>query len=185
MSKLSTLQSRLAMKQDLLKRKIIDKSNLLLVSNPIDSIRIRKRKDYRDDEKTWICDKVDIIPVVFPALTNVPFVKIETNNDNNGEWKLTSLVDSFEDSEHEKFYEIQVAYDSDVKVGDLIFRIFLDEKQKVNAIIPMEITNLKGDFGGMKLIMQKCQCRIPVEPIPKEIVKVIKKMSERRSALAF
>lgn len=185
MSKLSTLQSRLAMKQDSLKRKIIDKSNLLLVSNPIDSIRIRKRTDYRGDEKTWICEKVDIIPVVFPALTDVPFVKINQDKDFNCEWKLTSLVDSFEDSEHEKLYVAQVAWDSDVNVGDLIFRIFLDENQKVNAIIPMEVVNLKGDFGGMKLIMQKCECRIPVEPIPKEIVKVIKTMSERRSMIMY
>lgn len=185
MSKLSTLQSRLAMVQDNLKRKIIDKSNLLLISNPIDSIRMRKRLDYRGDEKTWICDKVDVIPVVFPALTDVPFVKVDQDRDFSCEWKLTSLVDSFEDGQQDKLYTVQVAFDSDVRVSDTLFRVFIDDNQKVNAIVPMEVVNLLGTFGGMKIIMQKCQCRIPVEPIPKEVVEVIKKMSERRATIAY
>lgn len=185
MSKLSTLQSRLAMKQDSLKRKIIDGSNLLLVSNPIDCIRVRKRKDYRDDSKTWICEKVDVIPVVFPALTEVPFMKVEPDKEHGNRWKLTSLVDSFEDGSQEKYYTVQVAYNSDVKTGDTIFRIFLDENQNVSAIVPMEVKNLLGDFGGMKIIMQKCQCTIPVEPVPQDIVDVVQKMAERRATVAY
>lgn len=182
--KLSTLQARLAMKQDSFKRKIIDRSNLMLVSSPIDCFLIKAKKTYEGDDTNWIVKGTDVIPVVFPALDDVPFRKVQVDEDTL-EWSLTSLVDAFEDGQQDKMYTLQVPYECKIDVGDLIIRVFLDEAQKVNAIIPMQVQELLGTFGGMKLIMQKCACTIPTENFPPEIIACVREMSIRRSAIAY
>ena len=182
--KLSTFQSRLGMKQDSLKRKIIDGSNIFLISAPVDCFLIKVKKTYEGDVATWIIKGTDVIPVVFPALNDIPFRKVNVD-ENTLEWSLTTLVDAFEDGQQEKMYTISVPFEAKVDVGDLIIRVFLDEAQKVNAIVPMQIQELLGTFGQMKIIMQKCACTIPTDNFPPEIIEKIREMSIRRSAIAY
>lgn len=183
-AKISSFQSRLAMKQDTFKRKVIDNSNLLLVSNPVDCFRIRKKSSYRGDETGLLVESVDVVPIVFPALDDVPIQKIVTDEETQ-QWQLTGLVDAFEDGQEDKLYTIQAAYGADLKTGDLLVRVFLDEAQKVEAVLIMEIQNILGTFGGMKLIMEKFSCTIPTYQIPREIVDVVKQMVERRVQIAY
>lgn len=182
--KINTLQSRLAMKQDNLRRKLIDRVNLNLISSPVDAFLIRRKKTYEGDDSSWIITGTDVIPVVFPALEDVPFKRVKID-ETTQEWQLTSLVDAFEDGMQDKLYTIQVPYECNLDVGDLIIRVFLDEQQKVNAVVPMMIENLLGTFGQMKMIMQKCACTIPTEEFPTEIVDTVKQMVERRATIAY
>ena len=182
--KLTTFQARLGMKQDSFKRKIIDRSNIFLVSSPIDCFLIKAKKTYEGDDISWIIKGTDVIPVVFPALNDIPFRKVHIDSETL-EWSLTSLVDAFEDGQQEKAYTIQVPWEAKVDVGDLIIRVFLDEAQQVNAIIPMQVQELLGTFGQMKLIMQKCACTIPTDDLPPEIMACVREMSIRRSAVAY
>lgn len=182
--KLNTLQSRLGMVQDSLKRKLIDGSNLFLASSPVDCFLIKRKQKYNGDDISWVIKETSVIPVIFPPLTDVPFRKVHVD-DETLEWSLTSLVDAFEDGQQDKMYTIQVPWNVKVDVGDLVIRVFLDEAQKVNAIIPMQVQMLLGTFGQMKIIMQKCACTIPTEQLPKEVIDCIREMSIRRSVIAY
>jgi hypothetical protein len=44
----------------------------------------------------------------------------------------------------------------------------LDEVQKFPIIIPLQVQELLGTFGFMKIIMNKCQGTIPTAQMPQE-----------------
>jgi hypothetical protein len=181
---LSTLQAKLAIKQDNLRRKIIDNSNIRNISTPVDCIRMHTKKSYEGDDLYWDIEKTDVISAAFPALTDVPFRKIKVDEKTHL-WQLTSLVNSFDEENSEKVYKLSVPYNYDIDVGDMIFRIFIDEDIKYPIIIAMQVTELLGSFGGKKLIMQNVQCTIPTVTFPKEVIDTISKMAERRMRIGF
>ena len=151
---------------------------------PIDCVRMRVKKTFEGDDMSWIVQKCDVISVVFPPLDDVPFRKVQVNPETRT-WSLTSLISAFEDDAQEKFYSIQIPYEFDVNVDDLIFRIMLDEDQKYPIIIPMQIQELLGTFGGMKMIMQKCKSTIPTETFPDKIIETIHQMAIRRQIIRY
>jgi hypothetical protein len=179
----STVQARLAMIQDNIRRKLID-NQLYLISSPVDCIRIRRRKTYEGDDKSLIVEMADIISAVFPPLDDVPFRKVSVKEGTH-QWQLTSLIGAFEEDQQEKAYTLQIPYSFNINAGDLIFRIFLDEDQRYPIIVPIEVQELLGTFGGMKLIMQKCKSTIPTDDFPAEIVTTIQQMAERRLRIGY
>lgn len=183
-TKICTLQARLARTQDRLRRKLIDEVVLRPISLPIDTIRMKTRVDYQGTEKGLIYEKADVIPVVFPALTKVPFRKIRVNEETNS-WELTSLIESFSEGQQEEKYTCQVPYSCDVDKGDMFFRIFIDEDIACPIIIPIMVTELLGTFGSQRLIMQEVNCTIPTFDIPQEVVDVIHEMATRRLRIGY
>jgi hypothetical protein len=183
MNRLSTLQSRLGMKEDNLRRKLID-NQLRLIGFISDCIRLKARKTYEGDSTSWIVSAADVVQVVFPPLNDIPFRKIKREKDSLT-WQLTSLIGAFEDDMQQKAYTVQIPYQFDVDVGDLIFRIFVDEAQQYPIILCIQITELLGTIGAQKLIMQQCKCTIPTENFPQEIVSTIQQMAERRLTIRY
>jgi hypothetical protein len=183
MAKVPTLQSRLAMIQDGSRRKLID-NQLRLIASAIDCIRIRRRKTYEGDDKSLIVEMADVIAVVFPPMNDVPVRKVVVDPQTH-KWQLTALVSAFEDDSQEKFYSLSIPYNFNINVGDLIFRIFLDEDINSNSVVPIEITELLGTFGGQKMIMMKCKGVIPTDTFPEEIVETVQEMSIRRSKIGY
>ena len=182
-SRVSTIQSRLAMVQDNLRRKLID-NNIYLISNPVDCIRMRLKKTYEGDVVSYLVEMCDVVSAVFPPLADVPYRKIDVDEKTHI-WQLTSLISAFEDDAQEKFYTLQVPFEFNINVGDLIFRIMLDEAQKYPIIIPIQVQELLGTFGGLKIIMNKCKATIPTDNFPQEIIQTIQQMAERRLKLGF
>lgn len=180
----STLQGRLGAVQDNLRRKLIDGTVLRHISSPIDCFRLRMRKNFKGDEKSWILVKSDIISVVFPEDRDIPFRKVDVDKET-GHWSLTSLVDSFEEGQQQKRYQIQVPYKDDIDVDDILFRVMLDEDIDRPIIIPLQVKELLGTFGYMKMIMQKANCTIPTYDIPPECLAVIEEMAKRRKKIGF
>ena len=183
-TKICTLQAKLARTQDNLRRKLIDEVMIRPISLPIDTIRMKTRIDYKGTEKGLIYEKADVIPVVFPALNKVPFRKIKID-ETTGAWQLTSLVESFSEGQQEEKYTCQVPYSCDVDVGDMFFRIFIDEDISCPIIIPIQVQELQGTFGAQKLIMQEVNCTIPTFDIPQEVVDVIHEMAIRRLRIGY
>lgn len=183
-TRISTLQARLSKTQDRLRRKLIDEVMLRPVSSPTDMIRMKTRVDYQGTEKSLIYEKADVIPVVFPAFAKVPFRKIKVNEET-GSWELTSLVESFAEGQQEEKYTCQVPYSCDVDVGDIFFRIFIDEDIACPIIIPIMVKELLGTFGYQRLIMQEVSCTIPTFDIPQEVVDVIHEMATRRLRIGY
>lgn len=183
MNKLSTLQSRLGTINDGLRRKLID-NQLRLIGFISDCIRMKMRKTYEGDTTSYIVEMCDVIQVVFPPLEDVPFRKIKREKDSRI-WQLTSLIGAFEDDMQQKAYTVQIPYNFDVDVGDMIFRIFVDKAQQYPIILAIQITELLGTIGAQQLIMQKCKCTIPTDNFPQEVVSTIQQMAERRLKINY
>ena len=56
------------------------------------NIRIRLKKDDKGDIQTRTIEMADVIPVVFPPLTDVPYRRLGPTLD--GGWEITSLPDA-------------------------------------------------------------------------------------------
>jgi hypothetical protein len=183
-AKISTIQSRLGAIQDDMRRKLIDDTKLAPISQAVDCIRLRVRKTYEGDDISWICESADVISAVFPPLTDVPFRKVQVDPETRS-WKLTSLVNAFDEGEQEKSYTLQIPYKFDLDVNDLIFRIFIDPDIKYPIIVALQIQELLGTFGSLRIIQQKAKATIPTEEIPQEIVATIQEMAKRRLKLGW
>lgn len=182
-SRISTIQSRLAMKQDNMRRRLID-NQMYLISNPIDCIRMRLRTTYEGDTTSYIVEMCDVVSAVFPPLNDVPYRKISVDEKTHL-WQLTSLIDAFAEDAQDKMYTLQIPFEFNANSGDLIFRIMLDESQKYPIIIPLQLKELLGTFGGMKLIMNKYTSTIPTDNFPPEIIQTIQQMAERRLKIGY
>jgi len=182
--RVSSFQSRLGMKQDNLRRKLIDGTNLYWIDTPVDCVRIRPRNTFEGDKISIIVDSCDVISAVFPPLTDVPYRKVNVDPETRA-WSLTSLVSAFEDDAQEKFYTLQIPFEFDINVKDLLFRIMLDEAQKYPIIIPIEIQELLGTFGMHKMIMNKCKATIPTENLPPELIETVHQMALRREIIKY
>jgi hypothetical protein len=183
MNKLSTLQSRLGMKNDNLRRKLID-NQLRLIGFISDCIRLKARKTYEGDSTSWIVSMTDVVQVVFPPLESVPFRKIKREKDSLI-WQLSSLVGAFEDEMQQKAYTVKIPYNFDIDVDDLIFRIFIDEAQQYPIILALQIKEALGTIGAQKLIMQEYKAVIPTETFPPEVIEAIQQMAERRLMIRY
>jgi len=179
----SSVQSRLAMVNDKMRRKCID-NQLYWISNPVDCVRMRTRKTYEGDDESYIVEMCDVVSAVFPPLEDVPYRKVMVDEKTRA-WSLTSLVSTFEEDAKEKFYTLQIPYEFDINVGDMLFRIMLDESQKYPIIIPIQIQEMLGTFGGMMLIMNKFVATIPTDNFPDEIISTIQQMAERRQIIRY
>lgn len=181
---ISTLQARLAQKQDNLKRKLIDNVNLRNVSSPIDCVLCKVKRDYRGDDIDLQIKDIDIIPAVFPAQVNIPFRKIELD-ENTKQWSLTSPIEAFEDGKQEASYTVQVPWNFPIDVDDLIFRVYIDEDIANPIVVCLEVKELVGDFGGLKMIMQKAKCTIPTYDLPPDLVTTMYEMAKRRTVIGY
>ena len=181
---ISTFQSRLAQKQDNLKRKLIDNVNLRNVSSPIDCILCKMKRDYRGDDMAAQIKSIDVIRAVFPAQTNIPFRKIELD-ETTKQWSLTSPIEAFEEGKQEASYTVQVPWNYPIDVDDYIFRIYIDEDIANPIVVCLQVKELVGDFGGLKMIMQKAKCTIPTDNFPPEIINTMYEMAKRRTTIAY
>jgi hypothetical protein len=179
----SSLQHRLAIKNDNLRRKLID-NQIGLIGMLSDTIRVRYRKTYEGDNKSIIVEAVDIIKCSFPPLTDVPIRKVQVDEKTH-KWQLTSLIGAYEEDQQEKAYTMDIPFHFKVNVGDLLFRILVDEDVRYPSILVIELTEILGTFGGKKLIMTKAKGVIPTDTFPDEILETIKKMAERRLRLNY
>ena len=179
----ATFQARHAQKGDLLRRKLIDNS-LFWIGMATDVIRMRVRQTFEGDNTSWIVEKCDVISAVFPPLNDVPYRKINVDEGTRA-WELTSLVSQFEEGEQEKNYAIQIPFEYDVDVNDLLFRILLDGAQRNPVIIPIRISEMLGTFGGMKIIMNKFNCAIETDNIPRKVIDTLQQMAIRRKIVGY
>jgi len=182
--RVSSFQARLAMVQDNARRKLIDGTNLHWISMPTDCIRLRERKNFEGDPTSWIIDACDVVSAVFPPLNDVPYRKVNVDPTTRV-WSLTSLVSAFEDDAQEKFYSLQIPFEFDINAGDLLIRILQDEAQHYAIIIPIQVVEMLGTFGGMKIIMNKCKCTIPTIQLPEKIIETIGQMWQRRRTIMY
>ena len=164
-------QARLAMKQDRIKRKIID----LQIEHegvPTDCIRIRLKKDDEGDIETRTIEMADVIyRRLGPTL--------------DGGWEITSLPDAASE-DAKKFYEIIVPHNAYLRPDDLIIRVMLDDDAPDHPIIlALQVLESTGDFGGSMLIKSKYKTNLYNEDLSPKTLAIIAAMAERRLKLGY
>lgn len=177
-----TWQQRLAMKQDRIKRKIID-LQISHEGSPTDCIRMRLKKDDEGDIQSRVIEMADVVPIIFPPLKDVPYRRLGKTLD--GPWTLTALpAAAAEDAK--QYYEIVAPHRVYLRPDDLIIRVMLDEDTPEHPlIICLQVLESLGDFGGAMLIQSKYKTNLYNESLSADTLAVIANMAERRLHLGY
>lgn len=178
---MTNLQSRLAKAQDNLRRKAIDNS-VRLISNPIDCIHLSVEKNFRGDATYITPTSLSLVQVSFPPLKDIPYRRIK--RDDGSSYNLMCPVAVAEDGQEDKF-TVEVPYSNDLYIDDLLIRVFLDDDYSCPTIMPMKVTDLLGDVGGMKMVHRKVVCAMYTDNLPDDIINAILKLSERRVQVGY
>lgn len=177
-----TWQQRLAMKQDRIKRKIID-LQISHEGSPTDCIRIRLNKNDEGDILSRVIELADVIPVIFPPLNDVPYRRLGKTLD--GPWQLDSLVDAAEEDAKQN-YEIIVPHSIYLRPDDLIIRVMLDDDTPdYPLIICLQVLESLGTFGGAMLIKSKYKTNLYNGTLSQDVLKIVSNMAERRLKLGY
>ena len=180
-TRIRDFQNRLAMKQEIIKRKLIDNA-IELSGSPLDCIRIKMKRNDEGDILSHIIEKADIVSVDFPMLKDIPYRKIRQNiGDDKYIYQITSLV-SMPQTED---YEIRIPHKFDVDIDDIIIRVMLDPDVGAVSVLCLHILETLGTFGTQMLISTKYKCTIYNDPIPEKVLEVIKIMAKRRLNIQF
>ncbi len=179
---MKTWQQRLAMKQDRIKRKIID-LQIEHEGAPTDCIRIRLKKDDEGDIQTRTIELADVIPVIFPPLVDVPYRRV--GKEINGPWTITSLVNAA-DPNAKEIYEITVPHSVYLRPDDIIIRVMMDDDTPdYPVILCLQVLESLGTFGGAMLIKSKYKTNLYNEDLSPKVLEVIANMAERRLKLGY
>lgn len=177
-----TWQARLAIKQDRIRRKVLD-LKLSMEGSPTDCIRMRLKKNDEGDIETRVIESADVIPVVFPPLKDVPYRRLGKTLD--GRWQLTSLVNAAAEENKEQ-YEIYVPHNVYLRPDDLIIRVMLDDDTPDHPLIVcLQVLESLGTFGGMMLIQSKYKTNLYNENLSQDTLSIIANMAERRLKLQY
>lgn len=175
-------QNRLAMKQEIIKRKLLDNA-VELSGSPLDCIRIRCKRDDEGDVLTRVIEKADIVSVDFQMLKDIPYRKIKNEFDDGSKniYRITSLVSQPETED----YEIRIPHKFDVDIDDVIIRVFIDPDVESVSVLCLQVLESLGTFGTQMLISTKYKCAIYSDPIPDKVMDVVKAMAQRRLDIQF
>lgn len=178
-----TWQQRLAMKQDNIRRKLID-LQIEQIGAPTDCIRLRLTRNDEGDIKTAVIALADVIPVVFPPMEDVPYRRIGGNIEDG--FTVNSLVNAAAEENKEQ-YQIVVPHNVYLVPDDLIIRVMLDPTDTPNhpLILCLQVTEALGTFGGAMIIKSKYNTTLYNHELSKDTLEIISKMAERRLHLGY
>lgn len=175
-------QTRLQTKHDKIKQKLLDNA-IELMGQVTDCIRLRLNKNDEGDIVSRTIIKMDVLGVVFPPLVDVPYRVLDTK-DGGKTWGITPLVAATED-ESAKNYQLVMPHSKDVRVGDMIIRIFLDPEAAKPVVLALDVVESLGTFGINSIIQHKYNAVIHMEELPQAMVDAIVDMAHRRMKLKF
>lgn len=175
-------QTRLQTKHDKIKQKLLDNA-IELMGQVTDCIRLRLNKNDEGDIISRTVIKMDVLGVVFPPLVDVPYRVLDTK-DGGKTWGISPMVAATED-ESTKYYQLVMPHSKDVRVGDLIIRVFLDPEMAKPVVLALEVVESLGTFGINSVIQHKYNAVVHMENLPQAITDAIVDMAHRRMKLKF
>ena len=175
-------QTRLQTKHDKIKQKLLDNA-IELMGQITDCIRLRLNKNDEGDIISRTITRMDVLGVAFPPLVDIPYRVLDTK-DGGKAWGISSLVSATED-ESAKNYQLVMPHSKDVRVGDMIIRVFLDPEMAKPVVLVLDVVESLGTFGINSIIQHKYNAVIHMEDIPQAIIDAIVDMAHRRMKLKF
>lgn len=174
-------QTRLQAKHDGIKQKLID-NQIEHMGQITDCIRIRVTKNDEGDINSRVVEKADVVGVVFPPFTDVPYRTLDTEDGTT--WRMNVPVAATEDDQTNK-YKIYTPHNKDIRVGDMIFRVFVDPEATNPVVLGLEIVESLGTFGINRIIQHSYNSVIYMEELPQEMIDVIVHLAQRRLKLKW
>ena len=175
-------QARLAMKQDIIRRKILD-LGISHEGSPTDCIRLRIKRNDEGDPLSNVIEKADVVSIVFPPLKDVPYRRLTKTGTNA--YKLTSLVNSHEDTDGET-YDISAPHSAVILPDDLIIRIMLDpDTPDLPIVLALSVDEALGTFGGQMLISSRYKVSLYNGDLSENTLAIIVEMAKRRLIINY
>ena len=175
----TSFQARLGKRLDNISRKMID-NQIRLTSHPTDMIRIQAKRDMRSgDLISRTIEDVEILPIVLPPLKDIPMRRLLT--EDSKEVVVPSLYPTAESTYYVLYAPMEVKLNED----DLLLRIIYDPYTKNPYVLCLQIKEILGDLGYSSFRQQKFWASLYDEPLPKQVISVLKDAVEKRETLGW
>ena len=174
-------QNRLSMKLEPMKRKLLD-NMVSLTGAATDCIRVTPITNDEGDLDYSDVKEATVDSIIFPALPELPFRRIF--KDGQVGYKI-SAIETASDDQMAQSFELVLPYESNIDVGDLIIRVFLDPNNIGPTVLVLVVKELKGTFGENMLLKTRVNCTLFTEQLRPEALAVISEMAKRRLHIRF
>lgn len=172
-----TWQSRLQANNNKIAQKLAD--NAIRNAGTItDLIRIRQDKNKMGDVISSFVDNIDIVEIMFPALTEIEMKRFSLTN--------TPPISANNAADEDKQpFECYAPIDTLVAQDDIILKFFQNPNSDLPWILPLQIKDSLGSFGGWSIQWIKLKATYYDEPIPTEVLNFCVQFATRRGILGW
>lgn len=165
-------------------------NQISLTGQAADTIRVRLKMTKQLDIESRIVDSVDVVPVIFPPMIDVPYSRVNDEDyhrigqDNKADEEkmiiqvLPQMVDLFP-------VEIMTTRADRIAINDLIFRVIMEPELSYPLVITLEIVEALGTFGTQSMIYSKFNAVYYNEALPDEIMDYVAATAVRRLNLEW
>jgi len=171
----TSFQSRLSSKVNRLSQKLHD-NGIRLTGTISDCIKITTNKSDQGDILKRRVDKLDVIPIVFPPLVDVPLRKVVPATGQSFIIPYTFDIQPI---------EIMVPLSAKIDQDDLIIKFYENTEGVDPYISILEVKDILGTFGARSIIYQKYKATFFDGELPPQIIAWIMLMAQRRQLLQW
>lgn len=180
MIKRRSFQNRLSMKLEPVKRKVLDEL-ISLTGMATDCIRVKFMRNKDGDPIYDDIEKATVDSIIFPKIPETSFRRIY--KDGKTGYKLSPVALAEDGTEQN--WKLTVPYESDIDVGDLIIKVYLDPNNIAPCVITFIVSDLLGTVGENMLLKTNVQCTLFTEDLNPETLAVVSEMAKRRLHIGF
>ena len=165
-------------------------NQISLTGQAADTVRVRVKMTKQLDIDTRIVDSVDVVPVIFPPLVDVPYRRVndehfrrmgkdgKANDHKMMVQVLPQMVELFP-------IEIMTTRGDRIYTGDLIFRVIMEPEMEYPLVLVLEVVDALGTFGTHSMIYSKFSAVYYNESLPDEIMDYVAATAIRRLNLEW
>lgn len=174
----TSFQARLGRRLDNISRKITDNA-IRLSSHPTDMLRIKVNRNDSGDLISRTIQSVEILPIILPVMKDIPMRRLEREKEDG---VLIPSLYPIQDQEYFTIYSpVEVQLDED----DLLIRLIYIEGTDEPYCLVLQVKEILSTIGYNSLIWNKINVTIYDEPLPPQVLQIIKDTHIKRDELGW
>lgn len=175
----TSFQARLGKRLDNISRKVID-NQIRLTSHPTDMLRVKAKRDPRSgDLISRTIEDAEVLPIVLPPLKDIPMRRFI--REDNQEVIVPSLYPTSETT----YYVLYAPMEVNLNEDDLLLRLISDPNSDNPYVLCLQVKEILGDLGYSSFRQQKFWASLYDEPLPKQVIGLLKEAIEKRGILGW
>lgn len=175
----TSFQARLGKRLDNISRKVID-NQIRLTSHPTDMLRVKAKRDPRSgDLISRTIEDAEVLPIVLPPLKDIPMRRFI--REDNQEVIVPSLYPTSETT----YYVLYAPMEVNLNEDDLLLRLISDPNSDNPYVLCLQVKEILGDLGYSSFRQQKFWASLYDEPLPKQVIGLLKDAIEKRGILGW